>query len=67
MTPATDGAEQRSQQQEVVVGLLGTQSQLHGLVDNRVEVGLSGVRGQRSTGSVIDQLHLAKKSKEIGA
>ena len=37
---APDGAEEAAQQQEVVVGLLGAQRQLHGPVHQLVQVGL---------------------------
>lgn len=40
MAASSDRAEQRPQQQEVVVRLLGTHRQLHGTVDDRVKVRL---------------------------
>ena len=40
MAAAPDGPEEGAQQQEVVVGLLGSHGQLHGAVDNRVQVRL---------------------------
>ena len=40
VAPATNGAEQGPQQQEVVVGLFGCLGELHGAVDNLVQVRL---------------------------
>ena len=40
MTTSPDGTEEASQQQEVVVGVLGAQGQLHGAVHQLVQMGL---------------------------